>query len=63
MINQHFSLVCDSCGREHKEHFDTVRDLLKYSKKDGWIEKVVPNGSTWAFCPKCVQEGKHEETK
>jgi len=53
-----YKLYCTKCGREYKESFDDIDDVLKYSSKDGWIRKTVENGSDWDFCPKCIEENK-----
>ena len=63
MIIMEFRLRCDGCGKEYNGIHDTIRNLIKYSKKVGWIEKEVPIGSTLAFCPKCIELKKHEDSK
>ncbi len=37
MISTSFSVTCDTCGVNHNSTSDTVNDILKRAKKDGWL--------------------------
>lgn len=37
MINTSFSVTCDACGAIYNNTSDTVNDILKRAKKDGWL--------------------------
>ena len=57
-----YTLRCTNCDRvAYKESFDDIDDLLFYSAKDGWVRKIVSNGSEWDFCPKCIKYNEEEE--
>ena len=61
MIIKCFRLVCDVCRREHEELFESEEDLLKYSDRDGWDQRIVGNGSLWEFCPRCKDLKEDDE--
>ena len=63
MIYPRFILRCTQCSREYKDSlaFDDVNDLLEYAAKDGWVRKIVENGSEWDFCPRCVKLEEENE--
>jgi len=56
-----YQLTCTQCGREYKELFDDINDISVYPPREGWVKRIVPNGSEWDFCPKCLE--KYEEEK
>lgn len=55
-------LRCSNCNArgfqgESDEPLDEVRTR---AIEAGWIGMIVPNGSFWDYCPRCVALGKHQ---
>jgi hypothetical protein len=58
MIDKQFGdyvLICDICGEEAEEYFDTFHDAVEGKKKLGWKSEKISKG--WAdICPECAKE-------
>lgn len=54
-------MACTECGRQRAfSAAVAASEARKLAKCEGWIYKRFHvNGSMWDFCPKCVQEGRH----
>lgn len=61
-VNKTYSLSCTDCGSTFYEsgtgswHFEDVKEVTGLAIRDGWsIAEIVPNGSEWDFCPRCIK--------
>jgi len=58
-ISKSYSLNCTQCGSEFHDgneyHYETETDVAYAANSKGWeVQVLVPNGSLWDFCPKCI---------
>jgi hypothetical protein len=53
-----YTLICDGCGEECDELFDSFMDSVEYKKdKDnGWYSKQDENGEWNDYCPDCSED-------
>jgi len=61
MIHTSYRITCDRCNRrEYSEGDEEQGEMLLSAHEQGWRSKLVENGSTWDFCPRCVEIEKIE---
>jgi len=52
-----YHLVCDNCGEEHDEDFDSWDEAVDFKRESDWFSKI--HGGGWAdICPSCGGAGK-----
>jgi hypothetical protein len=51
-----YDIVCDNCGEETNEDFDSFQEAVEWKKdkSNGWKSKKV-NGKWEDHCPECVK--------
>lgn len=51
-IHGTFIAMCDQCGEEHDETFDTFDDVVRALRLNGWTATKI--GDLWVnICPNC----------
>jgi len=52
-----YHLICEICGEEAEECFDSFGEVVEYKKYNGWISQKT-EGRWQEICPSC-KRSKH----